>query len=260
MTTAFLSLQHVDFAYPGARAVVDDVSLDVGAGAFVCLLGRSGCGKSTLLRLAAGLLTPDAGQVRIDGAAVDGPQAGTSLVFQSPNLLDWLTVLDNVLLPLRLHQRVSSRERTRASALLASLGLDGLAQRRPHQLSGGQQSRVAIARALFTRPRLILMDEPFAALDAITREELQVLLLRVCREQQASVLFVTHDIAEAVYLGNRVAIMHAGRIVHEQSITLPAPRDPALRYGAAFNRLCARLRAIMAPGGASSARPRAHRP
>lgn len=244
-TTDFLLLRALHFRHPGARSGVDGVDWSMPAGAFHCLLGRSGCGKSTLLKLAAGLLLPDQGQVVLEGRPLTGPDARIGFVFQSPTLLDWLSALDNVLLPASLKGRPGPDTIAHARELLQQLDLGGLEQRRPGQLSGGQQSRVAIARALLTRPRLLLMDEPFAALDALTREELQDSVLAFCRRYGISVLFVTHDIAEAVYLGDRVAVMDAGRLSHVSDIP-PLDDDPTLRrQDAGFIAQCARLRAQM---------------
>lgn len=241
----FLQLRALRFRHPGARTGVEGVDWRMPAGAFHCLLGRSGCGKSTLLKLAAGLLLPDQGGVLLEGRPLSGPDARIGFVFQSPTLLDWLSALDNVLLPAALKGQPGPDTIAHARQLLHQLDLDGLEQRRPGQLSGGQQSRVAIARALLTRPRLLLMDEPFAALDALTREELQDSLLAFCRRHGISVLFVTHDIAEAVYLGDRVAIMEEGRLSHVSDIPSLAD-DPSLRrQDAGFIAQCAQLRAHM---------------
>ena len=166
-------------------------------------------------------------------------------VFQAPTLLDWLTVLDNVLLPITLHGKVEASQHEQAIELLQKLGLNGLQSRYPQQLSGGQQSRVAIARALITAPPILFMDEPFASLDAITRSELQQDFLALCQSQGTSVLFITHDIAEAVYLADHVSVMQSGTICHQLAIDLPHPREPALRYTADFNACCAELRLAM---------------
>jgi NitT/TauT family transport system ATP-binding protein len=239
-----LSLQQVRFAFPGWGPTVDGVDLEVEQGAFHCLVGRSGCGKTTLLKLAAGLLVPDSGRVVFKGRTHDAIGPGIGFVFQSPNLLEWHRVIDNVLLPVSLHHRPTAAERAQALQLLDQLGLAAHAQKYPRQLSGGQQSRVALARALILQPALLLLDEPFAALDAITREELQRDLLQMCRERGTSVLFVTHDIAEAVYLADRVDVIDAGRIAQEIAIALPA-RTAATRYGAAFTQYCAQVRAAL---------------
>jgi NitT/TauT family transport system ATP-binding protein len=242
---AFLDIQQVVFTYPGRAPVVDGVDWRMQAGEFHCLLGRSGCGKTTLLQLAAGLLRPQAGHITLRGGelAAPGPQVG--FMFQAPTLLDWHSALDNVLLPVSLQRRPTPQDQARALQLLEQLGLASHARHHPRQLSGGQQSRVALARALILEPPLLLLDEPFAALDAITRAELQDDLLRTCRERGTTVLFVTHDINEAVYLGDRIALMHNGRIVGDWTVELPAPRTQAMRHGAAFNDCCARVRAAM---------------
>ena len=242
---AFLELHQVSFTYPGWPPVVQAVDWTLPEGEFHCLVGRSGCGKTTWLKLAAGLLMPDAGELRLQGRVLQGPTASMGFVFQSPNLLTWLNVLDNVLLPIRLHREVQSEDKARAHALLAHMGLTPWLAQSPAQLSGGQQSRVAIARALITEPSLLLMDEPFAALDAITREELQDELAQLCRARRTSVLFVTHDMAEAVYLADRVAVMSHGRVVAQVPVPLVRPRGRECRYSADFNALCARLRTAM---------------
>jgi NitT/TauT family transport system ATP-binding protein len=236
--------------------VVQGVDWRLARGAFHCLVGRSGCGKTTLLKLAAGLLQPDSGGVWLDGQAVTQPSPMAGFVFQSPTLLDWLTIWDNVLLPAQLRGKVSGKlsglvgqkVRDKAASLLEAMGLSAYAQQYPHQLSGGQQSRVAIARALVLDPAVLLMDEPFAALDAITREELQLELLNLCRSQNSTVMFVTHDITEAVFLADRVAVMDRGLMTQDVPITLPRPRASAMRYSAEFNQLCAQLRDAMDAG------------
>ena len=240
-----LQMRQVRYTYPGWPPVVDGVNWAMAPGEIHCLVGRSGCGKTTLLKLAAGLMQPEAGMVWLAQQPVVSPHPDMGFVFQSPTLLDWLSVRDNVLLPITLHRAVQPEDEAHAHDLLARMGLSALAQQRPPQLSGGQQSRVAIARALVTRPRLLLMDEPFAALDAITREELQNDLLAVCQAQGSSVLFVTHDMAEAVYLADRVTVMAQGKLQGEVQVDLPRPRPTDLRYTPRFNALCAELRTMM---------------
>ena len=241
----FLHLNALHFAYPERGEVVRDVSLQLAPGEIHCLIGRSGCGKTTVLKLAAGLLSPQEGQVQLKGQTVQQPTADMGFVFQSPTLLEWLSVLDNVLLPLSLHGAVTPAQRAHAQQLLAQMGLAALCHDKPHQLSGGQQSRVALARALVTQPAVLFMDEPFAALDAITREDLQRDFLALCQAQGTAVLFVTHDMAEAVYLADHVSLMHAGRIQAPLHIALPRPRQSAMRYTPAFNALCEQLRHAM---------------
>lgn len=232
---------------------VDRVNLHLAAGEVHCLLGRSGCGKTSLLKLAAGLVEPTAGTVRLQGQTPETQKAAIGFVFQSPTLLEWHNALDNVLLSVSLHRRPTPEDQAQAQALFDRLGLQGLETRRPRQLSGGQQSRVAIARALLTRPRLLLLDEPFAALDALTREELQQDLLRACRETGTTVLFVTHDIAEAVFLADRISLMEGGRLVQTYPLDLPAVRDAALRATPAFAAWGGRLREALQAAAASAA-------
>jgi NitT/TauT family transport system ATP-binding protein len=241
----FVAIEQARYGYGAWPAIVDGVDWTIPRGGFHCLVGRSGCGKTTLLKLAAGLLLPDQGSVRIDGVALSQPGERIGFVFQAPTLLEWLSVLDNVLLPLSLKRSLNAQDRQKAMELLELVGLGDYADRHPSQLSGGQQSRVAVARALVTEPDLLLLDEPFAALDALTREELQDDLLKLCSRQATTVLFVTHDIAEAVYLADRVAVMAAGRLHHELMIDLARPRHRAMRYEAQFNALCRELREAM---------------
>ena len=241
----FLQLDALHFAYPDRGEVVRDVCLQLAPGEIHCLVGRSGCGKTTVLKLAAGLLTPQQGHVQLMGQTVQQPTSDMGFVFQSPTLLPWLSVLDNVLLPISLHSTVTHEHRVYGEQLLAQMGLTALCHDKPHQLSGGQQSRVAIARALITRPAVLFMDEPFAALDAITRDELQRDFLALCQSHGTAVLFVTHDMSEAVYLADRVSLMHAGRMQAPLQIDLPRPRHSAMRYTPAFNALCEQLRHAM---------------
>ena len=241
----FLAIDKASFTYPGWPPVVNGVDWDIAQGEFHCLVGRSGCGKTTLLKLAAGLLRPDSGRIELQGRQLLAPGPQLGFVFQSPTLLEWHRVIDNVLLPVSLQHTPTARETDNAQQLLALLGLADYGRHYPRQLSGGQQSRVALARALILAPALLLLDEPFAALDAITRGELQDDLLQMCSLRRTTVMFVTHDIAEAVYLGDRVAVMDAGRIVRDIRIDLPKPRVPAMRYGAPFNQHCAQVRDAM---------------
>lgn len=234
----FLDMQQVVYTYPGGRPIVDGISWQLGAGDIHCLVGRSGCGKTTLLKLAAGLLEPLSGRIcQQDGSPIK-PGTHIGYMFQAPTLLSWQRVIDNVLLPVSLLRRPLAIDHARAHELLLMLGLSEHVQRYPSELSGGQQSRVALARALILEPALLLLDEPFAALDAITRGELQDDLVRMCRAQQTTVLFVTHDISEAVYLADRVGVIHRGRMLADIAIDLPAARTQSMRHGAAFNQYC----------------------
>jgi NitT/TauT family transport system ATP-binding protein len=240
--TSLLSLQHASFAYAGGLPVLHGIELEIAAGEFHCLLGRSGCGKTSLLKLAAGLLLPSGGSVLWRGEPVREPLREVAFVFQRPTLLEWLSVIDNVLLPISLGRRVNQADRELARHWLERLGISEHAQRRPSQLSGGQQSRVAVARAWMQQPALLCMDEPFAALDALTREELQQDLLAVCAEQGSAVLFVTHDLSEAAFLGDQVSLLDRGRLRSRCAIPTARPRGSDWRDQAEFHSLCATLR------------------
>ncbi len=242
---SFLVINNTSFTYTANDAVVDRIDLSVDEGAFHCLVGRSGCGKTTLLKTAAGLLQPTQGSIFIQGKKVLAPSPHVGFVFQTPTLLEWLTVLENVLLPISLKWSPSQLEKENAAALLNLVGLADFSARYPLELSGGQQSRVAIARALLIEPSVLLLDEPFAALDALTREELQDDLLTLCATQKTTVLFVTHDIAEAVYLADQVAVMDKGRLTHILPIDIGKPRDRDIRYSQKFNSLCREVRQAM---------------
>jgi NitT/TauT family transport system ATP-binding protein len=206
------------------------VSLDIAPGEFVCLLGPSGCGKSTLLGALAGHLQPSAGSIRIDGAAVEGPDPSRGLVFQQHTLFPWQRVIDNVAFGLKMQGVPRAERQQQAKALLDSVGLAGFEDRYPSQLSGGMQQRVEIARVLINHPRVLLMDEPFGALDALTRVKMQQLLLQVWERIRTTVVFVTHDIDEALFLADRIVVMSArpGRIVEQLVLPFARPRDASL--------------------------------
>jgi NitT/TauT family transport system ATP-binding protein len=211
------------------HVALDRLSLTVARGELVTIVGPSGCGKSTLLRCVAGLITPTAGQVMLRGTPVQRVPDGLAVVFQDygRSLYPWLTARDNVALPLRRAARARAARRRAADASLAEVGLPGVGDKYPRQLSGGMQQRVAIARALAADPLLLLMDEPFGSVDAQTREDLEDLVLRVRRERDITILLVTHDIDESVYLGDRVIVLTAGpgRVRADLPVTLPEPRD-----------------------------------
>jgi NitT/TauT family transport system ATP-binding protein len=222
----------------GGQPVValEDASFDFEQGQLVALLGPSGCGKTTLLRIVAGLIPKTSGSVVIAGREVVEPPGDYGFVFQSPSLMPWRTVIDNVLFPLEILRRSGSDARKRAAELLELVGLSGFIKARPHQLSGGMQQRVALCRALIHKPELLLMDEPFGALDELTRLEMNDLLLRIRRETGASVLFVTHSISEAVYLSDKVVVFsrRPARVAREIAVDLPYPRTQRTRFTPAF--------------------------
>ena len=216
------------FEGPDGSEVValQDVNLAVRVGEFVAIVGPSGCGKSTLLSMAAGLDAPTAGQVSVDGTPLTGPRQHVANVFQNDHLLPWRTIIDNVLLPIELEGRIEIRHREKAAELLRQVGLERFQDSYPHQLSGGMRQRASITRALIQDPNLLLMDEPFGALDALTREQMISDLQTLWLKRGNSVLFITHGIEEAIFLADRVIVMspRPGRIVQTLEITLPRPR------------------------------------
>jgi NitT/TauT family transport system ATP-binding protein len=221
------------------------VSFDIGRNEFLAVLGPSGCGKSTLLRLIAGLIFPTRGQVSIFDLVVTEPRDEIGIVFQRPTLLPWFDVLGNVTFPLRhKHGRVSAQDKARAHALLALVGLSDFASKRIDELSGGMQQRVAVARALLLDPDIMLMDEPFSALDALTRDEMSFELLRVWSEQPKTVVFITHSIPEAVLLADRIVVMtpRPGRIREVIDVNLPRPRSIATLSEPTFYALANHIR------------------
>jgi len=210
---------------------LEGVSFQVADGEFVTVVGRSGCGKSTLLKITSGLLSATAGAVRVGGAPVTGPLTNIGFVFQAPVLLAWRKALDNVLLQIEARGMDVAAYRRRALDLLELTGLKGFENKYPNELSGGMQQRVSISRALIHDPPLLLMDEPFGALDAITRDEMNLELLHIWQEAKKTVLFITHSIAEAVFLGDRVVVMtpRPGKVADIMTIDLPRPRATAMR-------------------------------
>ena len=223
---------------------LDGIDLDIHRGEFLSLLGPSGCGKSTLLRIIAGLSEPSSGIRRLlleTDRAGHIPAGRIGFVFQDPTLMPWSTVIDNVLLPFRLARRIGPGERERASVEIQSVGLAGFERAYPRQLSGGMRMRVSIARALVTDPDLLLLDEPFAALDEITRVGLNDDLMRLWESRRPTVVFVTHSVFESVYLSTRIAMMtpRPGHIVAELPVELPQPRERALRTSPRYTALCA---------------------
>lgn len=237
--------KHFD-ASDGERIIaLDKVSLDIGRNEFVALVGPSGCGKSTLLRVLAGLIKPSAGTVQVGDLPLTEPRERTGIVFQAATLLPWANVLENILFPVRVTGRpVTEALLAAARELIQVAGLQGFEQRAPRELSGGMQQRVAICRALLNDPDLLLMDEPFGALDALTREEMTLELLRIWATRPKTVVFVTHSISEAVMLADRVVVMSArpGRIADVVDIDLPRPRAFAMAALPAFHQASERIR------------------
>jgi ABC-type nitrate/sulfonate/bicarbonate transport system ATPase subunit len=225
-----------------ATHALDDVSLTIGDNEFVSIVGPSGCGKTTLLRIIAGLIKPSSGQVVIDGQAVTKPRSGSAMAFQYIGLMPWLTVQENVELALRLrhHRAPSAADADKVRHYLDMVGLSGFEQFHPHQISGGMQQRVGIARALVTEPDVLLMDEPFGALDAQTRLLLQEEFLRLCERYRATVVFITHDVEEAVFLSDRVVALtqRPGQIRSVTNVDIPHPRyEGGARDGERFLEL-----------------------
>jgi NitT/TauT family transport system ATP-binding protein len=235
----------VDFGQPGGRLeVLDGIDLDVRPGEVVALIGPNGSGKSTLLRVAAGLLAPRRGTVELDGRAILEPDPAIGLVFQEPRLLPWRSVAANVGYPLELAGWPRPRRDGRVAELLELIGLTGWAHARPSQLSGGMRQRVALARALALEPRVLLLDEPFSALDALTRERLNLELLDLWGRTGTSIVVVTHSIQEAIFLADRVAVLSSrpGRIVADLRVALPRPRSLESLDAAAVSPLALEIR------------------
>jgi NitT/TauT family transport system ATP-binding protein len=246
-----LSTRNVRLVYPDGRgpglAVLEDISFDIEPGEFVCVVGPSGCGKSSLLKLLAGLRAPTAGQVIFEGEPVAMPRRRIGVVFQKANLLPWRSALDNISLPLELAGAPAADIQRRARELIDLVGLAGFEHARPRDLSGGMEQRVAIARALIHRPDVLLLDEPFGALDALARERMGLELLRIWDRYRKTVVMVTHSIAEAVFLADRVFAFtpRPGRLKADIRIPLPRPRALDQIYSAEFGALAAQIRAAI---------------
>jgi NitT/TauT family transport system ATP-binding protein len=237
----------------GSDAIValQDIDFSVAEGEFISIVGPSGCGKSTLLKILAGLLPASVGDAFLNGTPIEGPRKDIGMVFQSPVLFPWRSVLGNVLLPADVQRLGRDRMTGRALELLALVGLTGFEHRYPWELSGGMQQRVALVRALMHDPALLLMDEPFGALDALTRETMNVELQRIWLDRRKTVLFVTHSTTEAVFLADRVLVMTArpGRIGDMFDVKLPRPRSLDLMTTEAFGVYTRRIRAVLSGGG-----------
>ena len=226
---------------------IADITCEVRRGEFVALVGPSGCGKTTLLKVLAGLLPSSAGIILFDGQALSGPRNDFGIVFQNPVLPPWRSVVDNVLLPIDILRRDRRAHRARALDLLKLVNLDGFQDRYPFELSGGMQQRVSLCRALVHDPAVLLMDEPFGALDAMTREEMNDELLRIWEETRKTVLFITHSISEAVYLADRVLVLSArpSRLTAEVAVPLPRPRRLGMRFTSEFSSAVLQIREVL---------------
>ncbi len=251
-----LVVDGISKAFDGSQRVraLQRVSFAVARGEIVCLVGPSGSGKSTLLRIIAGLTQPDTGSIRLDGEAITGPHPTVGMVFQRTNLMPWRTVLENVLLPVEVAQgKVPEARRDEALATLQLVGLAEFAHAYPKQLSGGMAQRAVLARTLLQAPQLLLLDEPFGALDALTRERMNSELLRLQAVQRQTVLMVTHSINEAVFLADRVLVLSArpGKLVGEIAVDLPRPRELAVMGTSQYAELTQRVRSYIDPGDIS---------
>jgi NitT/TauT family transport system ATP-binding protein len=271
-TAPFVDFRKVWLAYNDEllakqQFAVEDISLQVGRGEFIAIVGPSGCGKSTFMKLTTGLKMPSRGSIFIDGQPVTGPLKISGMAFQAPSLLPWRTTVDNVLLPLEIVEPHRSQfkarraeYRERASKLLRSVGLAGYEDQFPWQLSGGMQQRASICRALIHEPKMLLLDEPFGALDAFTREELWCTLRDLWQVQRFNVILVTHDLRESVFLADTVYVMSKGpgRMVVRREIDLPRPRDLEITYTPAFTDIVHELRghigAMRAPAAQATAK------
>lgn len=244
MAVSLLTLKDVDKTYQNGTVALQGVNLDVMPGEFISLVGPSGCGKSTILRLVAGLGDPTGGLIDWQGTI---EQRNLAFVFQDPALMPWANVVDNIYLPLKLKGQSLRAVRAQIQSAINTVDLDGFEQSYPRQLSGGMKMRVSIARALVTKPQVLLMDEPFGALDEMTRGRLNSDLLHLWEKKHWTVLFVTHNIYEAVYLSTRVVVMAArpGRIVADMPIEAPYPRTDEFRTSSRFNHYCREIIATL---------------
>ncbi len=251
---AFIRVAGVGKTYAGKGGrglkALHDVSFDVGRRQFISILGASGCGKSTLLMMIAGLEQISAGQIIIAGQVAGRPRRDVGVIFQDATLLPWKTAIENVLLPIEIFGLKKEQYRERAEALLGLVGLGHAMDKRPRELSGGMRQRVSICRALIHEPSVLLMDEPFSALDAITRDDLNVELLRIWDRYHQTALFVTHSIREAAFLSDRVIVLgdRPGRVLADMTMPFPRPRDLSIGETIEFNRICAELRHHVATG------------
>ncbi|MPV36910.1 ABC transporter ATP-binding protein [Georgenia subflava] len=234
----------------GTVHALENINLEVGTNEFVTLVGRSGCGKSTLLRVISGLITPTAGTVMVGGEPVTSPRRDVSVMFQRPALLPWRSVVENIMLPVEVLKLDRRTHRARAHDLVELAGLKGFEDKLPHELSGGMQQRVSLCRSLIQQPQVLLMDEPFSALDALTREELSVELQRIVAEESTTIVFVTHSIDEAVLLADRVVVLspRPGRLREIVEVDIPRPRSLGqTAHADEVTKVSARLHDLLMP-------------
>jgi NitT/TauT family transport system ATP-binding protein len=247
VTIPEIALRSVSKRYRTGSVALEGVSVEVERGEFVTFLGPSGCGKSTLLRLVSGLSATTDGSVSVNGMTPENARELMSFIFQDPTLMPWRTVEENVGLGLELEHAARPLRMERVAGMLAMVGLAHVSGHYPRQLSGGMKMRASIARALVSRPRIVLMDEPFAALDEMTRDRMNEELLRLYNEHKWTVLFVTHSVAEAVFLSTRIVILspHPGRLAHDVAVDLPWPRTAELRDSPAFEQTVTRVSRLL---------------
>jgi len=247
VTIPEIALRSVSKRYRTGSVALEGVSVEVERGEFVTFLGPSGCGKSTLLRLVSGLSAATEGSVSVNGMTPENARELMSFIFQDPTLMPWRTVEENVGLGLELEHAARPLRMERVAGMLAMVGLAHVSGHYPRQLSGGMKMRASIARALVSRPRIVLMDEPFAALDEMTRDRMNEELLRLYNEHKWTVLFVTHSVAEAVFLSTRIVILspHPGRLAHDVAVDLPWPRTAELRDSPAFEQTVTRVSRLL---------------
>lgn len=239
LLTRFLNVTYVNNKTGAEVIALENINIDIKDGEFICIVGPSGCGKTTFLNTVIGLLRPSKGEILLDQKKIDGPGKDRAMVFQNPSLLPWRTVLDNVLYGVELHKALSAEKKQEAMEFIEMVGLKGFENHFPHELSGGMQQRVNLARALTVNPSLLLLDEPFSALDAQTREFMQGELLRIWSETKKTSIFITHQIDEAVFLADRVFVFGArpGRVVEVIDVNIPRPRSLNVKRNPEFIQL-----------------------
>ncbi|OIJ19263.1 nitrate/sulfonate/bicarbonate ABC transporter ATP-binding protein [Anaerobacillus alkalidiazotrophicus] len=238
--TAIIDCQDVDLKFDGEhKPILKNINLQINQGEFVSIIGKSGSGKTSLLQMIGGLLAPSKGEILVNGQIIKSPIDEMTYVFQKPVLLEWRNVLENVLLPIELKRRPNQVDRKKAKDLIETVGLGGHEKKYPHELSGGMISRVTLARALLTEPEILLMDEPFSALDAMTKEQMQLELVELSVQFSTTVIFITHDLSEAVYLADRVVLLGGdpAQVIREFSVPFQRPRLKDWKFEPSFTKI-----------------------